>query len=359
MIASDSIALLTSARPSEVKRLLARLYGRGPIRVIHADGYPVDALAGLSGISFEADRFSIEIAETLSLRGAFSMIAIPFTHSHPERHGYRNVEEFAAALAPRRIMRHFAHGLLEESPVLTPAEVTAFHDAAEAAFAFRREERLRELGDFTGRMVEDVRAECHAAEERGFALWKAAAPSTAEEISAFYRDHDFYLYQLTKANYFSGGRTEYLGDLLGQIRPKMNVLEFGPGVGEVALGLARHGANLSVVDINAGHLDFIAFKAKRRGLAIRCAASLPNGPFDAILALDVLEHLADPIETTEALCERLAPNGLFIVRLPIEDEDVPMHFAGTRDKVEGLLARRGFERVGTMTDLDAWRRNAE
>lgn len=65
------------------------------------------------------------------------------------------------------------------------------------------------------------------------------------------------------------------------------------------------------------------------------------GQFDAILALDVLEHLADPAPVVRRLCEKLKPGGVFIASIPNiahYSASLPLLFRGTWEyEDEGLL----------------------
>ncbi len=346
------IAVLASARPKRLEKLVARLEGRAPLELVRTARFPVSgSLAALPSLLLPGDRFSADAARPFA--GRFDAVAIPYSHSHPERHEYANVEEFAAALGAREILRFYANDFFAEETAPDAADVARFHAASAAALAGRKRARLEELAAFTGEPLDAVERRCAQAEEEGFRAWNEARPKTPAEIEDFYRRHDFYLYQLTKANFWSGGRTEYIDDAWRFLSPGTRVIEIGPGVGEVALELARRGCAVSLHDVNRRLLDFVLFKARRRGLELRIA-SLDDDRFDAVIGFDVLEHLPDPGAMTERLLASLAGPRLFLSRLPDEEEDVPMHFAGTRAAVERVLERRGYRRRRCETDLDVF-----
>ncbi|MEI9935670.1 MAG: class I SAM-dependent methyltransferase [Pseudomonadota bacterium] len=46
---------------------------------------------------------------------------------------------------------------------------------------------------------------------------------------------------------------------------------------------------------------------------LACGKQLPNGPFDLISAIEVIEHLLDPIDVLRAFQSRLAPSGLVLI----------------------------------------------
>jgi SAM-dependent methyltransferase len=79
------------------------------------------------------------------------------------------------------------------------------------------------------------------------------------------------------------------------------------------------------------------------GDAMAGLASLDGPEFDLVLALDVLEHLADPAETVRRLRERIAPGGRLVLSLPNVGHYtvcMPLLFRGRWDyQDEGLLDR--------------------
>ena len=99
------------------------------------------------------------------------------------------------------------------------------------------------------------------------------------------------------------------------------ILDFGGGVGATSAALRSVGrasravlfdqvADRAVPEIDhAAALDLDDCGAVEQALA-------DYGPFDTILALDILEHLKDPWTTVELLHQALRPGGCLIVSLP-------------------------------------------
>lgn len=345
-------AILAAARPDRVHALITRLAGRD-CELLCTSRFNRAGFDDVRQTVLPVERFTA--AAAADVHKSYAAVAIPYAHAHAERHEYRNVEEFAAALGAPRIIRLFANNQFSEEDAPTMARLAQFHDDAAAKLRLRRRERLAELAAFAGRPTAEVELACAGAEAAGITLWRAAPPRTAEEVAAFYRNHDFYLYQLTRANYYSGGRTEYLATISALLDPGLSVLEFGCGVGEVILELARLGHEAAAVDINPRLLDFVRFKAARRGLRLAAGPELPDRQFPAIIALDVLEHVVDPEMVLGGLLAHLTGPRLLLTRLPDESEDVPMHFAGTRRRIETYLRERQFTRLPAETDLDVFR----
>jgi SAM-dependent methyltransferase len=80
-------------------------------------------------------------------------------------------------------------------------------------------------------------------------------------------------------------------------------LDYGSGLGMlVALQLDR----------NAEARGFDRY-AEPRFAQLECSKKLPDGPFDLITAVEVFEHLLDPVEVLAALGQRLAPTGVVLI----------------------------------------------
>lgn len=110
-------------------------------------------------------------------------------------------------------------------------------------------------------------------------------------------------------------------DAFGLVVPGGALLDVGGGFGETARALRNCGQvdRAGVVDMVMAEpgdgLDFAyAGDLARPGLFDR--VSDEQGPFDTILALDVLEHLVDPWATVARLHRMLKRGGCLIVSVP-------------------------------------------
>lgn len=107
-------------------------------------------------------------------------------------------------------------------------------------------------------------------------------------------------------------------------------LDFGSGVGSGAILFAHHGFDVTLADISSRMLQLCRWRMEQRGftgdyLDLK-VTSLPDDAFDIVCAMDVFEHLADPVGTVDALWRAMKPGGFLYGRFHAEqDEDRPHH----------------------------------
>jgi 2-polyprenyl-6-hydroxyphenyl methylase / 3-demethylubiquinone-9 3-methyltransferase len=98
-----------------------------------------------------------------------------------------------------------------------------------------------------------------------------------------------------------------------------SALDVGCGAGLLAEPLARLGATVTAIDAAPELIAAAKLHAHEQGLEIyyrvRAVEEL-EGRFDLVTAMEVIEHVADPIAFIASLSERLAPGGLLILSTP-------------------------------------------
>ncbi|MGR3545167.1 MAG: bifunctional 2-polyprenyl-6-hydroxyphenol methylase/3-demethylubiquinol 3-O-methyltransferase UbiG [Paracoccus sp. (in: a-proteobacteria)] len=113
---------------------------------------------------------------------------------------------------------------------------------------------------------------------------------------------------------------EFGRDLRG-VRPfgDLRVLDIGCGGGLVAEPMARLGASVTGADAASGNIEVARLHAEGQGLDISYhvttaeALAQDGAVFDAVLALEIVEHVADPAAFL-ATCQALVrPGGLVIL----------------------------------------------
>jgi len=154
-----------------------------------------------------------------------------------------------------------------------------------------------------------------------------------------------------------GERCSYwLGHLLRYLRTPARVLEVGCGHGGLLHLLRLCGCEVRGIEIDE---DVARFGKEQFGVNV--TAGFFEGPddslgsYDAVLMLDVLEHLVDPVDAIGRVMRHLQPDGIVVVQTPCHRPDLsadwPMYFPPehtvlfSRDGVTSLLARHGLTNV--------------
>ena len=100
----------------------------------------------------------------------------------------------------------------------------------------------------------------------------------------------------------------------------LRLLDIGCGGGLVAEPMARLGASVTAVDASEANIKTAMTHAHENGLDIDYRVGVAEGllaageaPFDIVLNLEVVEHVADPRAFLEDTARLVAPGGLMIV----------------------------------------------
>jgi 2-polyprenyl-6-hydroxyphenyl methylase/3-demethylubiquinone-9 3-methyltransferase len=101
------------------------------------------------------------------------------------------------------------------------------------------------------------------------------------------------------------------------LRPfeKLSVLDVGCGGGLVCEPMARMGAKVTGIDADAVAINVANDHAAQSGLSIAYenkAAEELQAQFDVILALEIIEHVADPAAFAQSCAKLVKPGGLVI-----------------------------------------------
>ena len=176
---------------------------------------------------------------------------------------------------------------------------------------------------------------------RGAVELKEAWNSSSKSPDTFYLRGDVgrsYIYDLT-AWHASGAVDKWI-DCVERWASKLpkgaQILDFGAGFGTYSLVMAGYGLKVFACEINPVLQKYIEYRARRNGLSVEVVAS-PTGPYDMIVSLDTIEHLANPEFFPAVAHKSLKPGGLLIATWTFHQSDGmhPMHH--TKDREPGFI----------------------
>jgi 2-polyprenyl-3-methyl-5-hydroxy-6-metoxy-1,4-benzoquinol methylase len=179
--------------------------------------------------------------------------------------------------------------------------------------------------------------------------WESQGPMTPERIKAFYKQTTNYIYELAEWHLFVPNKRASDLALFADMRAKQpkNILDFGGGVGLLAIPLARAGQDVTLADLDSTTLNFAMFRAERHGVHLKVWKSdvepaPPDKQYDVIMCMDVLEHLPKDIlhDVVDKLVKLKHAKTEIIISAPFGRTAVhPMHMDlsdDTKQQIERL-----------------------
>ena len=217
------------------------------------------------------------------------------------------------------------------------------------------ESLLAELGAYLHEDAAEIQRRClHALASLKDDWERQVVPGDRRSVEQYYDASETLLYELTWWHTLSEDSTPlaYVTALqFAQRHGCRSYLDFGAGVGAGGVLFARHGFEVTLADISSPLLRFSRWRLERRALPARYVdlkngGQLPGNTFDIITAMDVFEHLVDPVATLEQLWETLKPGGFLFARLAAEiDETRPQHIVQDFEPTFARLRTLGFTQV--------------
>jgi 2-polyprenyl-3-methyl-5-hydroxy-6-metoxy-1,4-benzoquinol methylase len=237
---------------------------------------------------------------------------------------------------------------VEPKPATEPTPVGAggavAPGAADPTLEADQNEYVEDIMAFTKTTKEQVRERMKKGSEplkEEWNAWEKQGPMTPERITNFYKQTSNYIYELGEWHLFVPNKRESdmaLVEAMRQKKPK-NILDFGGGVGLMAMPLARAGFDVTLADLGGTSLDFAAFRAKRHNVKLKLWKSdlepaPPDAKYDVIMCLDVLEHLPKDIlhDVVDKLVKLKHRGTQVIMSAPFGRTSVhPMHMDNSED----------------------------
>lgn len=223
------------------------------------------------------------------------------------------------------------------------------------------ESLLTEIWDYTGLPIEEIRSWCDQAVEKIARSWELSRPQGREQIEKWY-DSALYIYELMAWHSLRNDNTPlaYVGALEFAKRVGIkNHFDFGSGVGSGTILFHRHGIQSWMGDISTLLLEFARKRAVKRGCLNSTIWTGLEGiwpylknQFDFITAMEVFEHLYDPIQTLENLHGALVSGGYLFIQLSScrPDPERPQHIVTDPQPIFKRLSELGMVKVWS----DGW-----
>jgi SAM-dependent methyltransferase len=131
------------------------------------------------------------------------------------------------------------------------------------------------------------------------------------------------------------------------------ILDFGAGAGTYALALAASGRTVTCVEPNDLKRKFIAFWAEKYGIARHIDFTL-DGSYDAVVCVNVLDHLASPASAIEKFARHLDIGGTLFLYAHFTPDGV--HVSDERSIAAVIRALdatfvRGLEQPGPALEI--------
>ena len=219
-----------------------------------------------------------------------------------------------------------------------------------------QESLCSELGQYSGcEDLTEIRRRCSCALSNVRGEWHGSSVDRddLQSVQQFYNESEAMIYELMWWHSLSEDDSPlaYVTALhFAQMHGCRTYLDFGAGVGSGGIVFAQHGLDVTLADISSAMLSFSQWRFRLRGLSAQFidlkASGLPGNAYDILAAMDVFEHLVDPVQTVDELWRALKPGGYLFGRFHSEvDEDRPHHIVQDFEPTLKRLASLGFVEV--------------
>jgi 2-polyprenyl-3-methyl-5-hydroxy-6-metoxy-1,4-benzoquinol methylase len=133
----------------------------------------------------------------------------------------------------------------------------------------------------------------------------------------FYRTY----FEIEKRHWLMRGRRGIVRDAIeaiagGHPASRIKILDYGSGSGFLVGELQSAGFDASGIDMSQEAIDYGTSQGIRNLSVDHGTQGFPENTYDVALAMDVLEHIADPAPVIRGIEKSLKPDGYFIITVP-------------------------------------------
>lgn len=118
-----------------------------------------------------------------------------------------------------------------------------------------------------------------------------------------------------------------------------HVCDYGSGAGYYSFYLARHGVHVACVEIDPVKRSFLEFRKERHVEGRRISFDMHDQLFDAVLAINVFDHLEDASGLVAEIATRLKPGGKLCYFAQFIDDGWHQSSARVKEATFSQLAR--------------------
>lgn len=210
---------------------------------------------------------------------------------------------------------------------------------------------IKAMSEYSNLSQKEVIWLLKSGERLGADLWRILNPKTEEEIKNFYKTTPFYIFELAFWHMTKFQR-EFRSEIIKSA--KGDVLDFGAGIGDLCLELAKMGFNIDYADLPGSTFDFARWLFLKNGYKINMIDLSKEKFFkkyDTIYCIDVIEHILNPEKILEDFASHLKKDGrLIITNLKVDEilESHPMHMKVNFDN------ENFFNQLGLIKTDEPW-----
>lgn len=180
------------------------------------------------------------------------------------------------------------------------------------------EARVKEISQYTGEPEEEIKRKHHLGpqSEKDYSIFKEHKNPPQDELDRFYRNSNFYLYELALWN-AETNRPRYLSMITSPYLKRngyKKVMDFGAGTGDFCIELAQNHLEVTYSDIGKEISRFAKWRFSKRGLDIKMIEDFDSGQekYDCIFSFDAFEHLKNLSQVVEKISQYIRKGGSLI-----------------------------------------------
>jgi 2-polyprenyl-3-methyl-5-hydroxy-6-metoxy-1,4-benzoquinol methylase len=230
---------------------------------------------------------------------------------------------------------------------------------------------IKDYSEFSGLSIEEILGYIKNYKKLTSEEWRKLEAGTYEDKAKdFYKTSENYIYDLLSVNYSKQAVTTKLDHFDPKIikmikdHPGSEFLEFGGGTGVFCEIVQGFGKNVTYLDIPGKVYDFADWRFKKYGIPVTMICSDPGKlrlekKYDVVFSDAVIEHVIDPPQIIEELCEHINDGGLFILLVDIEgySDHHPMHRNVDIVSLHKIIQKKGLMNIsGKNTFCSIWKK---